>query len=78
MAYKKIEQYLSFADIAIQNNADKNRTLLFLRQIDKTIDWEPVNKMIMKFYMTGKSSEGGKAYPPMLLFKCLGHRRANY
>ena len=33
MAYKKIEQYLSFADIAIQNNADKNRTLLFLRQM---------------------------------------------
>lgn len=71
MAYKKIEQYLSFADIAIQKNADKNRSLLFLRQIDKTIDWEPVDKMIMKFYMTGKSSEGEKAYPPLLLFKCL-------
>ena len=71
MAYKKIEQYLSFADIAILNNADKNRTLLFLKQIDKTIDWEPVNEMIMKYYMTGKSNEGEKAYPPMLLFKCL-------
>jgi IS5 family transposase len=71
MAYKKIEQYLSFADIAIQNSADKNRTLLFLRQIDKSIDWEPVNDMLMTFYKIGKSSEGEKAYPPLLLFKCL-------
>ncbi len=30
MAYKKIDQYFSFADIAVQNNADKNRSLIFL------------------------------------------------
>ncbi|MBU3950639.1 MAG: hypothetical protein KJ658_00765 [Proteobacteria bacterium] len=51
MAYKMIEQYLSFADIAIQKHADKNRTLVYLSQFDKTIDWEPVQKalgMIMR------------------------------
>nr|WP_321399898.1 hypothetical protein [uncultured Desulfobacter sp.] len=32
MAYKKIEYGISFADIAIQAYADKNRNLLFLRE----------------------------------------------
>ncbi len=66
-----IEQYLSFADIAIQKHAYKNRTLVYLRQIDNTIDWEPVQDLLMKYYQTGKSKEGERAYPPLLLFKCL-------
>ncbi|GAB6147248.1 hypothetical protein [Desulfocicer niacini] len=33
MAYKKIEQNFSFADIAIQNHSDKNRTYVFLKQM---------------------------------------------
>lgn len=71
MAYKKIEQSFSFADIAIQNIADKNRTLLFLRKIDNTIDWEPVQELLMKFYKTGKAKEGERAYPSLLLFRCM-------
>ncbi len=70
MAYKKIEQCFSFADIAIQNNADKNRSLLFLRNIDNTIDWESVQELLIKFYTTGKAKEGERAYSPLLLFKC--------
>ncbi len=71
MAYKKIQQNFTFADIAIQNFADKNRTLLFLRQIEKTIDWTPIQDLLMKYYEPGKAKEGVKAYPPLLLFKCL-------
>lgn len=71
MAYKKIEQYFSFADIAIQNNADKNRSLLFLRKVNHTIDWEPVEQLLVKYYKTGKSKEGERAYPPLFLFKCM-------
>jgi IS5 family transposase len=71
MAYKKIEQYFSFADIAIQNNADKNRSLLFLRKIENTIEWEPIEKLLLKYYQVGKSKEGECAYSPMLLFKCI-------
>ncbi len=48
MAYKKIDNYFSFADIAIQNNADKNRSLIFLNQINTSIDWGPVNEMLIK------------------------------
>ena len=31
MAYKKIEDGFHFADIAIQKNAEKNRSLVFLK-----------------------------------------------
>ena len=71
MAYKIIEHNFSFADIAIQSNADKNRSLLFLREINKTISWEPVQTLLVKFYETGKTKEGERAYSPLLLFKCL-------
>ena len=71
MAYKKIEHYFSFADIAINSNADKNRSLLFLRQLDKSIGWNCIETLLLKYYSVGKSSEGERAYPPLFLFKCL-------
>jgi len=71
MAYKTIENNFSFADIAIQSIVDKNRSLIFLREINKTINWEPVQALLMKFYETGKTKEGERAYSPLLLFKCL-------
>ena len=71
MAYKKIDNYFSFADIAIQNNADKNRSLIFLNKVNATIDWKPVQEMLIKFYETGKSKKGERAYSPLLLFKCM-------
>jgi IS5 family transposase len=71
MAYKKIDNYLSFADIAIQKNADKNRSLIFLRKINNTIEWEPVEKLLIQYYTIGKSKEGERAYSPLLLFKCM-------
>ena len=71
MAYKKIEQSFSFADIAIQKNADKNRSLIFLNKVKATINWIPVQEMLIKFYETGRSKEGERAYSPLLLFKCM-------
>lgn len=71
MAYKKIEYGFSFADIAIQAYADKNRNLLFLREIERSIDWQPVHDLLIEHYEPGKSKTGEKAYPPLLLFKCL-------
>lgn len=50
--------------------ADKNRTLLFLQQIESTIDWQTVKELLMKYYQTGKASEDERAYPSLLLFKC--------
>jgi IS5 family transposase len=71
MAYKKIDQSYSFADIAINNNADRNRPLQFLRKVRNAIDWEPVETLLLHYYQIGKSKEGERAYPPLLLFKCL-------
>jgi transposase, IS5 family len=71
MAYKKIEHGFSFADMAIQTHSDKNRNHLFLRQVESVIDWQPIQDLLLKYYQTGKSKEGEKAYPPLLLFKCL-------
>ena len=71
MAYKKIDSYLSFADIAIQKHADKNKSLLFLKKINHTIDWDPVDELLIKFYEPGKSNRGKRPYSPLLLFKCM-------
>jgi len=71
MAYKKIEYGISFADIAIKAYSDKNRNLLFLREVENTIDWQPVQDLLMEHYEPGKSKTGEQAYPPLLLFKCL-------
>jgi transposase, IS5 family len=71
MAYRKPQRYFSFADLAVEKHANKNRALSVLKQLNRTIDWNPINELLSKFYDTGKSEEGGKAYPPLLLFKCL-------
>lgn len=71
MAYKNIEQHFSFADIAINSNADKNHSLLFLRKLDKSIDWDSIETLLVKYCQTGKSREGERTYSPLFLFKCL-------
>ena len=71
MAYKKIEYGISFADIAIQAYSDKNRNLLFLREVESTINWRPVQALLLEHYEPGKSKTMEQAYPPLLLFKCL-------
>ena len=68
MAYKRIDRYFSFADIAIQNNADKNRSLVFLNEVVQTIDWKPVEDLLTSYYQPGKANKGERAYSPLLLF----------
>lgn len=71
MAYKKIQYGCSFADMAIQTYADKNRNHKFFQEINNAIDWEPIQTLLLKYYAPGKSKLGEVAYPPLLLFKCL-------
>jgi len=51
MAYKNIEFGFTLADMAAQGIADKNRTLLFLRQVEANIDWEPIQELLLKHYL---------------------------
>ena len=39
MAYRKPQRYFSFADLAVEKHADKNRALAVLKQLNLTIDW---------------------------------------
>jgi transposase, IS5 family len=71
MAYRKPQLHFSFADLAVETLAAKNRALSVLKQLNATIDWNPIKMLLEQFYHNGKRAEGGKAYPPMLLFKCL-------
>ena len=65
MAYKKIQYGCSFADMPIQAYSRKNRNRLFLQKIDKTIDWKPIQALLLKHYEPGKSKLGEVAYPPL-------------
>ena len=60
---QKIERRFSFADIAVQKFADKNRSMLLLHQVNNTINWQPVKELLFKYYETGKSKDGERAYP---------------
>ncbi len=71
MAFKKIENYVTFADLIIQATIDKNRTLQFLRQLDEAIDWGHIETVILQYYDIGRSQEGDRAYSPLMLFKAL-------
>ena len=71
MAYRKPQLHFPFADLAVETLADKNRALSVLKQLNATTDWKPIEQLLEQFYHTGKRAEGGKAYTPLLLFKCL-------
>jgi len=59
MAYSKPQRYFSFADLAVEKHANKNRALTVLKQLNLTIDWNPIKKLLDQFYHTGKQIEDG-------------------
>jgi len=42
-----------------------------MQNLNKSIDWNRVEDILMSHYAVGLSDEGADAYPPLLLFKCL-------
>ena len=71
MGYKKIGENLSFADLALKSSLKHNRSLKLMENLNNSIDWSRIETILMNHYTAGTSSEGAKAYPPILLFKCL-------
>lgn len=71
MGFKKIDQSVTFADLILKDSMDKNRCLIRIMDIAKSIDWHSIEAVLMGHYQTGTSKEGADAYPPLLLFKCL-------
>ena len=71
MGFKKIDQKIGFAELALSSSMEKNRSLKTLERMNKIIDWTKVENKLMKHYTIGTSNEGADAYPPLMLFKCL-------
>jgi transposase, IS5 family len=42
-----------------------------VQQVNNTINWPPVESILLSHYTVGTSDEGARAYPPLMLFKCL-------
>ena len=71
MSFKKIDTSLTFADIALFNSRERNRAIKRMKEINATIDWKPIEEILLRNYPVGKSFEGNEAYPPLILLKCL-------
>jgi len=71
MGFKKIDQKMGFAELALASSMEKNRSLQTLEQLNKVINWSKIENILLKHYKIGKSKEGADAYPPLMLFKCM-------
>ena len=50
MGYKRIDENLSFADLAISKSLEHNRTLKMLEKISKVVKWENIEALLMEHY----------------------------
>lgn len=59
---------MSFVSHHVERRTRKNT---FFKQISKIIDWQPIEKEILKVYKRGCSVDGRPSYPGLLLFKMM-------
>ena len=71
MAFKKTTRNLDFADLAMATCLEQNRSIKLMEQLNKTINWARVESILLSHYTVGSSEKGARAYPPLMLFKCL-------
>jgi IS5 family transposase len=71
MGFKSMMRSLDFADVALAKSLEHNRSLKLMEKLDSVIDWSRIEDILMSHYTVGGSSEGARAYPPIVLFKCL-------
>ena len=58
----------SFLDYCIAQRVNQTS---FLMDVDRIIDWKPIEKLLKKHYKRTKAADGRPAYPPLPLFKML-------
>lgn len=56
----------SFVSVLVSHRKTRKE---FLVQIDKLLDWSSIEKLIKQYYNKGRSADGRKSYPGILLFK---------
>lgn len=58
----------SFLDYCIDKRVNRKS---FLMDVDRIIDWKPIDKLLKKHYKKTQAADGRPAYPPLPLFKML-------
>ena len=71
MAFKEFSKNLGFADLEVEKVLAKTRTQEFLDEINRAVDWEPIERLLMKGYPVGDSELGNKAFYPVVLLKAI-------
>ena len=71
MGFKKMDDKLGIADLALASSLEHNRSLKLMEKLNKSIDWLKIDTILMGHYTVGTSGEGADAYPPLMLFKCM-------
>jgi IS5 family transposase len=71
MGYKKLGKNMSFADLAVTNTLENNRSVKMMEKINKVVNWQNIEALLFEYYEQGKSVQGADAYSPLTLLKCL-------
>jgi IS5 family transposase len=71
MGFKRTTRSLDFADLALAACLEQNRSIKYMQQLSNSINWSRVEAILLSHYTVGTSEEGARAYPPLMLFKCL-------
>ncbi len=65
MGFKRPDKSLTFADLAMKETLEHNRSLKTLETTEKSINWVRIESVLMSHYIVGTSGEGADAYPPL-------------
>ena len=69
MAFKEFSRNLGFADIEVERVLARTRAKGFLEEINRSVNWKPIEELLMKGYPVGESELGNKAFYPIVLLK---------
>ena len=69
MGYKQMGKNLSFADLAVSQSLEHNRSLKMMEKINKVVKWKNIEALLLEHYEVGTSKEGADAFPPLLPLK---------
>lgn len=58
MGFKKNDQSIGFAELALSSSMKHNKTLKTLELLNETVNWDAVEKLLIKHYTVGFRSEG--------------------
>ena len=70
-AFKEYDKNPTFLDREKQRAVSHPRNKQSLSEIDATVNWGPVEKIVNENYPVGQSELGNKAYPPLMLLKAV-------